>query len=489
MVENWFRKPKADVASTTIIFVHGVLSNSDDCWRHPEGEYWPKLISEHPNFKDSGIYLFNYKTGIFSGSFNLDDVVDSLKEQIVLDGVLGSGRLIFVCHSMGGIVARKYILLRKNYFIETGKEIGLFLVASPSLGSDYATWISFLAKRLGHSQADALRFKQNNFWLNDLNRQFRDMLDERQLLLRGKELIEDRFVILSNFFQKQVVEPFSGAAYFGNSFKVPDSDHFTIAKPKNASAIQHRILCQFIEDMSRTGVDLSTVRESWGEVRTTVNGCEIRVVNGRIEEFARTPHCAIVLPCNEYFDDECADDLESALGAYVNRVFTGRVSEFKSLVTTECRKKFQSKMSREKTEGVYADSFGTGKCLLLSKPLGNETPLALLSTTTQRANRGLFAQVSFLFPGMNELFARLADAKIYEVAMPILGAGHGGIRAPHALVGLLLAIADAARYGQGAQRPKRVTIVVFKENAENTAQVDKIIVRRTLALIASNKND
>jgi hypothetical protein len=487
MAGIWFRKPKADVAFTAIVFVHGVLSNSEDCWAHPEGGYWPQLISEYPTLKDSGIYLFNYKTGIFSGTFNLDNVVDSLKEDIVLDGVLNCARLIFVCHSMGGIVARKYILLKKNDFIETGKEIGLFLVASPSLGSDYANWIGFLAKLLGHSQADALRFRQNNLWLNDLNTQFRNMLDERRILLQGRELIEDKFIILSKFYRKQVVEPFSGAAYFGNSYKVSDSDHFTIAKPRDASAIQHRILCQFIENMSRTGVDLSTVRESAGEIRTAVSGCEIRVVNGRIEEFGRTPQCAIVLPCNEYFDDVCIRDRDSALGAYVNRVFTGKIQEFELLVAAECRKKFQIKTSQEKTEGFYAESFGTGKCLLLSMPLGDQTPLALLSTTTQRAGQGLFAQISFLFAGMNELFERLADAKISEVAMPILGAGHGGIGAPLALVGLLLAIAEAAHYRLGGQRPKRVTIVVFKKNAESAAIVDNIVVRRTLALIASKK--
>jgi hypothetical protein len=33
--------------------------------------------------------------------------------------------------------------------------------------------------------------------------------------------------------------------------------------------------------------------------------------------------------------------------------------------------------------------------------------------------------------------------------MPILGVGHAGIYKPLALVGLLLAVAEAARYGQG----------------------------------------
>ena len=89
---------------------------------------------------------------------------------------------------------------------------------------------------------------------------------------------------------------------------------------------------------------------------------------------------------------------------------------------------------------------------------------------------------------MNDLFERLADARVSEVTMPILGAGHGGIGAPLALVGLLLAIAEVARYGQGGQRLKKVTIVVFKKDAESSPEVDNIVVRRTLALIASRKD-
>src|SRR5262249_25209400 len=51
------------------------------------------------------------------------------------------------------------------------------------------------------------------------------------------------------FWHKQVVEPFSGARYFGEHYKVPHSDHSTIAKPENSGAIQHRLLCRFILDM------------------------------------------------------------------------------------------------------------------------------------------------------------------------------------------------------------------------------------------------
>lgn len=86
---------------------------------------------------------------------------------------------------------------------------------------------------------------------------------------------------------------------------------------------------------------------------------------------------------------------------------------------------------------------------------------------------------------MRALVACLADARLDEVAMPILGAGHGRIDRPLALVGLLLAVAEAARYRQGGQRLRRVSIIVFKKDANSPAKVDQVVVRRALALIGS----
>ena len=230
------------------------------------------------------------------------------------------------------------------------------------------------------------------------------------------------------------------------------------------------------------GIDLTRVKESNGVLWTTVGECEIRVINGHVEE---VPGRAIALPCNEYFDDECARDSSSALGAYVNRVFEGQADAFIALAKEECRKKFGSGTEQQKTDEARAESFGAGRCLLLIKPLGRSVPVALVSTTTQRAGEGLAGRISYLFDGMRELVARLADARLDEITMPILGAGHAGIYPPLALVGLLLAVAEAARYGQGGQRLKRVTVVVFRRDGTSPAEVDLLVVRRALALIGS----
>ena len=245
MQAEWIRRPEAE---TAVVFVHGILSSGEACWRHKNGSYWPELLKNALELGSLGIYVFTYQTGIFSGSYRLGDIVDALKEHMRLDGVLGSERLIFVCHSMGGIVVRKFILERASELIETEKDIGLFLVSSPSLGSSYADWLSPLARLFGQRQAHVLRFVRENDWLHDLDKEFNNLKEAGKLRIRGKELVEDKFVLLKKLWRRQVVEPFSGARYFGEPFKVPGSDHFSIAKPENKDALQHRLLCQFIKD-------------------------------------------------------------------------------------------------------------------------------------------------------------------------------------------------------------------------------------------------
>lgn len=176
-----------------------------------------------------------------------------------LDGVLDPGQVIFVCHSMGGILVRKYLVQRAAELIDSNTSIGLFLIASPSLGSEYANWLAPLARFFGHSQADALRFAQNNAWLIDLDREFVNLKEGRRLQLHGKELIEDQFIWMRWFWRKQVVPPFSGAKYFGEPFKVPASDHISIAKIDRPDAIQHRLLCRFILDWIRLQGEMQDV--------------------------------------------------------------------------------------------------------------------------------------------------------------------------------------------------------------------------------------
>ena len=245
MQAKWIRKPTGD---TCVIFLHGILSSGEACWRHSNGSYWPTLLSDEAELTSLGVYVFTYQTGVFSGSYRLSDIVDALRAQMDLDGVTKSDRLVFVCHSMGGIVARKFLVERASYLIESKKAIALFLVASPSLGSSYANWLSPLARLVGQAQADDLRFVRGNSGLQDLNREFRNLEAAGKLKITGKELVEDKSIVLKRLWRRQVVEPFAGAQFFADPLKIAAADHFSIAKPENSSASQHRLLVKFIDD-------------------------------------------------------------------------------------------------------------------------------------------------------------------------------------------------------------------------------------------------
>lgn len=482
MKGKWIRELGETESLTVVVFIHGVLSNGETCWRHGNGTYWPELLSRHQATRDVGIYEFTYHTDFFSGSYNLSDIVDALREHLRLDGVNRARKIVFVAHSMGGIVARRYVVQRFDELVERGAEVGLFLIASPSLGSSYANWLSPVARFMGHSQGQALTFCQNNVWLNDLNSDFRNVLARRNLVIHGRELVEHQFVVLKRFLMlKQVVPPFSGATYFGDAIKVPLSDHFSIAKPENAQAIQHRMLCEFIEGILLKNGNGSSVWQCSGGFRANVGASEISIVAGRIEDQPAGLETVVALPCNEYFEDQCTNDTRTALGVYIKRHCAETASTFSNLVKLQCQTRFGVGIEQQRTMDELRESHGPGRAILVSDPSGNAAAIALVSTTTQRAGHGLAARMSYVFDGVRELFELLADRRINEVMMPVLGAGHGGIDPPLALAGLVLALSEAARHSTR----KKITIVVFQRTKQDPPDVTPEYIRRALELVAN----
>ncbi len=246
MSGQWIREP---ANGTTIIFVHGIISDGEKCWTNDNGTHWARLLSEEHELGPVGIYNFTYYTAIASGTYSIGDAVDSLREELRLNKVISrSKNWIFVCHSMGGIVVRRFLVANVIDLKEKGISVGLFFVASPSLGSRYANLLESIINLFGHIQAEALKFSQSNTWLNDLDKDFLNLKEKAHLKIRGKEIVEDKFFVLTRFFRRQVVERFSGARYFQEPVVIPKSDHMSIAKPNDQSAFQHRLLKQFVLD-------------------------------------------------------------------------------------------------------------------------------------------------------------------------------------------------------------------------------------------------
>lgn len=268
---KWVRTASNGAA---VVFVHGVLSDSDTCWTSPNGTYWPALLCKEPVLDGIGVYVFTYRSSVSAATYSVQDAVTFLKEQLRLDKLFACRTLIFVAHSMGGLVVRKLLVERATDFRNADIDVGLFLVASPSMGSSYANKISPLGRLLGHKQADALRAGPGNAWLVDLNREFKNLKEGGTLTLYGKELVEDTFIALNPLIRTPVVTQLEGEVFFGEPLKIPGSDHFSIAKPASANAPQHRHLVSFIaERPQRAAANLTLEPDLAKQLQSRLAAC------------------------------------------------------------------------------------------------------------------------------------------------------------------------------------------------------------------------
>jgi hypothetical protein len=267
----WFRYTNHD---TVIVFVHGVLSDSRGCWLYTgktKGEanaYWPELIENDSRFGDLAIYLGGYYTDVDAEGYKISHCAVELLGALRHEDheghppVMDKKKILFVCHSTGGIVARYMIEDKRERFRD--KQIGLVLVASPSNGSRIATSIDALLWYFNHGVGKQLKW--GNESLEDLDDKFRDLVNDKYIPnLSGIEFYENHFItqtILPKWARLilpriglRIVPKESAGRYFGRARQIPDSDHFSICKPKDKTATVHEYLFYFSKDNQFTVSD------------------------------------------------------------------------------------------------------------------------------------------------------------------------------------------------------------------------------------------
>jgi hypothetical protein len=290
---DWIRNPGE--SRSAVVFVHGILSHGETAWTHENGANWPDMVAEEPDMSDVGVCVFSYRADVFARNYSQSDAADFLRESVEIDNLWKKQWLIFVCHSLGGIITRRFLVANQQKLFNHGTNIGLFLIASPSLGSADANRIYFLARMLESTQAQALRFSQQNIWLNDLDKDFMNLKEDSGLTVKGKELVEDEPLSIRTFagalrkligLNEQVVTPESAARYFSHWVKIPTTDHNSIAKPESRKAIQHRILMRFVrETIHHYPSNRPPVKPDSDHAASALKSLKERLQQGKIVEF------------------------------------------------------------------------------------------------------------------------------------------------------------------------------------------------------------
>jgi triacylglycerol esterase/lipase EstA (alpha/beta hydrolase family) len=100
-----------------VIFIHGIIGTKAT-WGDPTSDlYWPKMLSRERDLGDDlDIYQIDYDSNLFSGPAVVP-VEEALEQQ--LDSLMKRERyskVIFIAHSLGGIMVQSYLLQVKNRY-------------------------------------------------------------------------------------------------------------------------------------------------------------------------------------------------------------------------------------------------------------------------------------------------------------------------------------------------------------------------------------
>jgi pimeloyl-ACP methyl ester carboxylesterase len=92
-----------------IVFVHG-LHGSRDSWRASNGAYWPDLIRKDPRFAYSDVEVAEYPTPSSNGKMSSVQLAAILWTHLKQDHVWEHQEVVFVAHSLGGILVEEMLL-------------------------------------------------------------------------------------------------------------------------------------------------------------------------------------------------------------------------------------------------------------------------------------------------------------------------------------------------------------------------------------------
>lgn len=153
-----------------VVFIHGIFGSSQNSWKHSSGSYWPELLSKDHDFDRYNIYLIDYS------QYSTIEELSSRIGQLLVDSKLYEHEKIsFVCHSMGGLIAKRMLINWGNSHSEKmvkayDKIRSVTYLSTPAQGAkiaEYANWLSLSPQLKDMLPAEFNSFLQSleNDWI------------------------------------------------------------------------------------------------------------------------------------------------------------------------------------------------------------------------------------------------------------------------------------------------------------------------------------
>lgn len=172
-------KIKIENAKLDIVFIHGLKGDAVDSWTNNEEEFWPSWLDEE--FDDVCVWSVGYDAApvkwFFGTTMPLQDRSRNILEGLHLKGI-GKRPIIFVVHSMGGLVT-KYMLSYANEYEAYGDILkqtkSILFLGVPHNGATLATYAKAFDLVVQPNEI-AKHLASDNPYLRDLKDRFESLL-------------------------------------------------------------------------------------------------------------------------------------------------------------------------------------------------------------------------------------------------------------------------------------------------------------------------
>jgi pimeloyl-ACP methyl ester carboxylesterase len=203
-------------ADTVIVFIHGVFGDSATTWAARGGKaYWPDLIANDSTFDGANIYVYQYPTSV-GVRLSIGELAEHMRLHLETSGVTAHKRIVFLAHSMGGLVTRAYLVTYRRVADRTAF---VYFFSTPTTGSEIASIARLV---FGTPQIIDMQAMRSDGYLANLQRQW----------LAGEFSFPSYCAYEArSTYGLAVVTQASATALCSKRLDPIDADHITIVKP------------------------------------------------------------------------------------------------------------------------------------------------------------------------------------------------------------------------------------------------------------------
>jgi len=143
-----------EIASTpanspvTVVFIHGVLGSAIQTFGRDAAHNWPAMLAHDSSLSiRPNVLSIGYASHPIGAASNINEIANRLLSRLIDKGVFEERRkVIFIAHSMGGLITKRLLVQLRSQAPEAYKQVAaVFFLATPSGGSDLAqvaAWMS-----------------------------------------------------------------------------------------------------------------------------------------------------------------------------------------------------------------------------------------------------------------------------------------------------------------------------------------------------------